>query len=60
LALTQTNPPPRPASRPMKEVVKNFISKSKPTNTPPPVPPKLKKLQLLLKQLNIQKSNKND
>ncbi len=55
-------PPPRPATRPSTEVIKRLLSKS---NNPPPIPPKavpgaVKKLQLLLKQLNVQKSNKND
>ena len=60
--LNKYKTPPRPATRPSTEVIKQLLSKS---NNPPPIPPKsipgaAKKLQLLLKQLNIQKSNKND
>ena len=56
----QPQAPPRPATRPSTETIRQIISKSK---APPPVPAKItpvKKLQLLLKQLNIQKNNKND
>jgi len=58
MALVKQNPPPRPATRPLAEVVKKFISKSKVSK--PEVPIKPKKLQLLLKQLNMQKGGKND
>ena len=55
-------PPPRPATRPSAEVIKQLLSKYK---NPPAIPEKavpgaVKKLQLLLKQLNVQKNNKND
>ena len=54
MALTKTPPPPRPSSRPMAEVVEKFISKSKASKPEVPIKPnKLKKLKLLLKQLNI-------
>jgi hypothetical protein len=49
MALSKTQPPPRPASRPSTEVIKKFISKPE----IPTKPNKLKKLKLLLKQLNI-------
>jgi len=58
MALVKQNPPPRPANRPLAEVVKKFISKTKASK--PEVPIKPKKLQLLLKQLNMQKGGKND
>jgi hypothetical protein len=51
MTLAKQTPPPIPP-RPSTEVIKQLLNK-KPNPPVPPKPNKLKKLKLLLKQLNI-------